>query len=89
MLQVGDGLEMYVVLAKGRTLQGLEGIRGMQELTTDDGERVFVVRRAQEGLGRQLVLWFVTNIMNFASNRTSLLLFILLHWRNTLDFDCS
>jgi len=46
MLQVGDGLEMYVVLAKGRTLQGLEGIRGMQELTTtDDGERVFVVRR--------------------------------------------
>jgi 20S proteasome subunit beta 6 len=45
-IQVGDGLEMYVVLAKGRTLQGLEGIKGMQELTTtDDGERVFVVRR--------------------------------------------
>lgn len=37
---------MYVVLAKGRSLQGLEGIRGVQELTsTDDGERVFVVRR--------------------------------------------
>lgn len=37
---------MYVVLAKGRGLQGLEGIRGAQELTvTDDGERVFVVQR--------------------------------------------
>jgi 20S proteasome subunit beta 6 len=44
--QVGDGLEMYVVLAKGRGLHGLEGVRGVQELTaTDDGQRVFVVRR--------------------------------------------
>lgn len=37
---------MYIVLAKGRGVQGLEGVRGMQELSaTDDGERVFVVRR--------------------------------------------
>lgn len=46
IIQVGDGLEMFVVLAKGRTLQGLDAIRGMQELTTtDDGERVFIIRR--------------------------------------------
>ncbi|KAG8214837.1 nucleophile aminohydrolase, partial [Butyriboletus roseoflavus] len=45
-IEVGDGLEMYIVLAKGRDVQGLEGIRGAQELTvTDDGERVFVVQR--------------------------------------------
>ncbi|EIN12190.1 proteasome subunit [Punctularia strigosozonata HHB-11173 SS5] len=45
-IEVGDGLEMYIVLAKGRTLQGLEGIRGLQELsTTPEGERLFVVRR--------------------------------------------
>jgi 20S proteasome subunit beta 6 len=44
--QVGDGLEIYIVLAKGRTLHGTESIGGLQELTvTDDGERVFVVRR--------------------------------------------
>jgi 20S proteasome subunit beta 6 len=44
--QVGDGLEMYIVLAKGRGVQGLEGVRGMQELSVaDDGERVFVIRR--------------------------------------------
>jgi 20S proteasome subunit beta 6 len=37
---------MYIVLAKGRTLQGLESVPGLQELTgTDEGERVFVVRR--------------------------------------------
>jgi len=44
---VGDGLEMYVVLARGRSLQGLEGVTGMQEVSTqgDGGERVFVVRR--------------------------------------------
>lgn len=47
VIQVGDGLEMYVVLAKGSTsLQGLGNIRGIQEMTaTDDGERVFVIRR--------------------------------------------
>lgn len=45
--KVGDGLEMYVVLAKGsNSLQGLGIIRGIQEMTaTDDGERVFVIRR--------------------------------------------
>jgi 20S proteasome subunit beta 6 len=37
---------MYVVLARGRTLQGLEGLRGLQELSTSqEGERLFVVRR--------------------------------------------
>lgn len=37
---------MYVVLAKGRNVQGLEGLRGIQEMTaTADGERVFVIRR--------------------------------------------
>ena len=45
-IEVGDGLEIFVVLAKGRSLAGLEGVKGMQELSaTDDGERVFVVRR--------------------------------------------
>lgn len=45
-IEVGDGLEIFVVLARGRSLQGLEGVKGMSELTTtDDGERVFVVRR--------------------------------------------
>ncbi|KAF9235654.1 nucleophile aminohydrolase [Melanogaster broomeanus] len=45
-IEVGDGLEMYIVLAKGRGLHDLEGIMGVQELTaTEDGERVFVVRR--------------------------------------------
>ena len=37
---------MYVVLAKGRTTQGLDGLRGIQEVSaTSDGERVFLVRR--------------------------------------------
>lgn len=45
--QVGDGLEIYVVLSKNSpSIQGLRDIRGASELTsTDDGERVFVVRR--------------------------------------------
>jgi 20S proteasome subunit beta 6 len=44
--QVGDGLEIYVVLAKGSALQGLDAIQGITEVTTtDDGERLFVVRR--------------------------------------------
>lgn len=44
--QVGDGLEMYVVLAKGFPVQTLEGVAGIQEMTaTNDGERVFVIRR--------------------------------------------
>jgi len=48
-IEVGDGLEMYVVLAKGTSalqVQDLHAIPGVTELTTtDDGERLFVVRR--------------------------------------------
>lgn len=44
--QVGDGLEIFVVLAKGRSPQGLESLRGasVRELTGHaEGERVFVI----------------------------------------------
>ncbi|KAJ7717726.1 nucleophile aminohydrolase [Mycena maculata] len=45
-IEVGDGLEMYVVLAKGTPLQGLDAIQGITEMTaTDDGERMFIIRR--------------------------------------------
>jgi 20S proteasome subunit beta 6 len=45
-LQVGDGLEMYVVLAKGRDVTGLEGMMGISEATTtEDGERMFIIQR--------------------------------------------
>ncbi|PSR70904.1 hypothetical protein PHLCEN_2v13218 [Hermanssonia centrifuga] len=45
-IEVGDGLEIYVVLAHGRSVQGLEGVPGVQELTTSgEGDRVFVIRR--------------------------------------------
>ncbi|KAJ7200321.1 20S proteasome subunit [Mycena pura] len=45
-IQVGDGVELYVVLAKGSSLQGLETVQGVTELTsTPGGERIFVVRR--------------------------------------------
>jgi len=46
-IEVGDGLEIYVVLAKNsNSLQGLLSMRGIQELTaTNDGERVFVIRK--------------------------------------------
>ncbi|KAJ6544812.1 nucleophile aminohydrolase [Mycena vulgaris] len=45
-IEVGDGLEMYVVLAKGTALQGLDAMQGITEMTTtNDGERVFVIRR--------------------------------------------
>jgi len=45
-IEVGDGLEMYVVLAKGSALQGLDAMQGITEMTsTEDGERVFVIRR--------------------------------------------
>ncbi|KAJ7843355.1 20S proteasome subunit [Mycena olivaceomarginata] len=37
--QVGDGLEMYVVLAKGSPLQGLDTIQGITELTSIPGGR--------------------------------------------------
>lgn len=37
---------MYIILARGRGLQGLDSIRGAQELTVgEDDERIFVVRR--------------------------------------------
>lgn len=46
MTQVGDGLEIFVILAKGRSAQGLEGRPSVQELsTTPEGDRVFVIRR--------------------------------------------
>ncbi|THH16166.1 hypothetical protein EW146_g4427 [Bondarzewia mesenterica] len=37
-IEVGDGLEMYIVLAKGRSMQGMEGLRGVQELSTKADE---------------------------------------------------
>jgi 20S proteasome subunit beta 6 len=37
---------MYIVLAKGSDPQVLQGVQGIQEMTSaDDGERVFVIRR--------------------------------------------
>lgn len=35
-IEVGDGLEIYVILAKGKTLAGLglDGIRGLVEVTS-------------------------------------------------------
>ncbi|KAK7050563.1 proteasome subunit beta [Favolaschia claudopus] len=45
-IEVGDGLEIYVVLAKGSPLQGLETVHGITELTSGpNGERMFVIRR--------------------------------------------
>ncbi|RXW19076.1 hypothetical protein EST38_g6770 [Candolleomyces aberdarensis] len=46
-IEVGDGLEMYIVLSNSSpTLQDLQGLRGVEEVTsTNDGERVFIVRR--------------------------------------------
>jgi 20S proteasome subunit beta 6 len=45
-LQVGDGLEIYVVVAKGRPVHGLEGSNNIQEISSaEDEERVFVIRR--------------------------------------------
>ncbi|KAJ7776856.1 20S proteasome subunit [Mycena maculata] len=45
-IEVGDGLEIYVVLAKGSPLQGLDTVQGITELTnTHSGERMFVIRR--------------------------------------------
>jgi len=49
-IEVGDGLEIYIVLARDRDLGDLEVVRARnvgltQEVTvTDDGERVFVLR---------------------------------------------
>ena len=45
-IEVGDGLEVSLVLAHGRSLQGLEGLRALREVSTrQDGERVFVLQR--------------------------------------------
>lgn len=50
-IEVGDGLEIYIVLARDRGLEDLEAIRGrnahlIQEATvTESGERIFVLRR--------------------------------------------
>ncbi|KAF9805021.1 hypothetical protein IEO21_09220 [Rhodonia placenta] len=45
-IEVGDGLEMYVVLAKGRSIEELADVAGVQELTTRaDGDRMFVIQR--------------------------------------------
>ncbi|KAL1937841.1 hypothetical protein VTO73DRAFT_12861 [Trametes versicolor] len=45
-IEVGDGLEIYVVVAKGRSPQGLDGMRGVQELSAKaDSDRTFVIRR--------------------------------------------
>jgi len=47
LLKVGDGLEIYVIVAPGSTPQGLDAVKGIQEVTvgSTDGERVFVIRR--------------------------------------------
>jgi 20S proteasome subunit beta 6 len=43
---VGDGLEIYVVLAKDSTsFQGLENVAAQEMTAANDGERVFVIRR--------------------------------------------
>jgi 20S proteasome subunit beta 6 len=49
-IEVGDGLEIFVVLASGRGTSGLEKFPHVQEvtpsaLTSLEGERVFVIRR--------------------------------------------
>ncbi|KAI6003508.1 nucleophile aminohydrolase [Pisolithus orientalis] len=45
-IEVGDALQIYIVLAKGRGLQGLEGAKGLEELTiSEDGERIFLVQQ--------------------------------------------
>ncbi|KAG9097314.1 Proteasome subunit beta type-6 [Ceratobasidium sp. 370] len=45
--QVGDGLEIYVLLAPGHPAGELAGVAGASEVTTETaaGERVFVIRR--------------------------------------------
>ena len=59
-IEVGDGLEIYVILARGKTLAGLglDNVKGMSEVTSTaedsdgsdgetlmGGERVYVIRR--------------------------------------------
>lgn len=49
-IEVGDGLEIFVVLAPGRETSGLEKLPHVQEVTPGalasvEGERIFVIRR--------------------------------------------
>ncbi|KAG8790156.1 Proteasome subunit beta type-6, partial [Ceratobasidium sp. 428] len=46
-IEVGDGLEIYVLLAPGHSTAELTGVAGASEVTTESaaGERVFVIRR--------------------------------------------
>lgn len=46
MTQVGDGLEIYVILASGRAPGELSNVAGLSEVTAESSaERLFVVRR--------------------------------------------
>jgi len=46
-IEVGDGLEIYVIVASGRSLTELSSIPGIQEVTGSASatDRVFVIRR--------------------------------------------
>ncbi|CAE6511463.1 unnamed protein product [Rhizoctonia solani] len=46
-IEVGDGLEIYVILAPGRAPGELSNVAGISEVTAETaaGERVFVIRR--------------------------------------------
>jgi 20S proteasome subunit beta 6 len=46
-IEVGDGLEIYVVLAReGDAIESVESVQGVQEVTaTEEGQRVFYIRR--------------------------------------------
>jgi len=46
-IEVGDGLEIYVIVARNRSLTELNAIQGIQEVTGSSTaeERVFVIRR--------------------------------------------
>ncbi|GJJ15266.1 hypothetical protein Clacol_009542 [Clathrus columnatus] len=45
-IEVGDGVELYIILARGRGTQGLDSFKDVQELTPHaEGERLFVLRR--------------------------------------------
>jgi len=45
-IEVGDGLEMYIVLAKGRTLpETVTGLLPEELPSKGDGQRVFVLKR--------------------------------------------
>ena len=43
---MGDGLEIYLVFAKGSpSVQALANIRDVEEVSGTEGERIFVIRR--------------------------------------------